>query len=138
MSAEAKRGNNVARAVWAWLNCQTAIRYVPWVTCGLKLAQQEARDELLSDLKKVMLEASKLYVEDDVRPDPDGPRIIARAPSVPNDAQTYVYLIYQDTYCWGVTLDKNLAETEVADLRVRHPKLNYHYVTFRILHNASA
>jgi len=57
--SENKRGNCVAKAVWVWLQDQQFIQSEPWVL-DERSDQQKARDELLTDLERVILEASKV------------------------------------------------------------------------------
>lgn len=61
---EDRRGNKVAKAVWAWLQEQKAIQYVPWVVNPesdnydpAKAKEQEQRDKILGDLERVIMDA---------------------------------------------------------------------------------
>lgn len=61
---EERRGNKVAKAVWAWLQEQKAVQFVPWVTNPasdkydhVKAREQEIRDKILGELERVIMDA---------------------------------------------------------------------------------
>ena len=65
-SDEDKRGNAVAHAVWRWLQGAKCVELVPWVSSprspyhdSQKIAEQDARNRLIEELERVILEASE-------------------------------------------------------------------------------
>lgn len=65
VKTEEQRGNDVAKAVWKWLQEQKSIEFVPWVTDPEsamydhdKAREQEIRKSILSDLERVIMDAA--------------------------------------------------------------------------------
>jgi hypothetical protein len=68
--SQLKKGEYVARKVWAWLNESKAVGYVPWVLDPKsakydpkKAAEQATRDELLAELEEVIATAATAEIE---------------------------------------------------------------------------
>ena len=66
MSNERTPAESIAYAVWHWLQHQKTIQYVPWVLNPksdkydpIKAARQEAKNEVLADLERVIRETSQ-------------------------------------------------------------------------------